>query len=144
MKLKFDENISIRLVQAIRVLERDNTIKIGSVLEDYGAGIQDPDWMFRFRDEGGDAMISGDHNILQKPVNLVAYTESGLISIWPHAGFQRLKLLGQAALIIRWWIAIKVKITASDPGSRWRIPAAGSWTPSEDAFEPIRDPRVDG
>ena len=91
MKIKFDENISVRLVQAIRRLENDTTIEISSVREDYGSGLEDPQWMFRFRDEGGLAMVSGDHNILQKPINLVAYTESGLVSIWPPPGWPRLK-----------------------------------------------------
>jgi hypothetical protein len=65
MKIKFDENISRRIVNAIRILETDKSIEIGSVLEDYGAGYSDPDWMFRFREEGGIAMVSGDHNIRQ-------------------------------------------------------------------------------
>jgi hypothetical protein len=57
VKIKFDENISVRLVQAIRCLEKDATIEISSVLEDYGNGLEDPEWMFRFRDEGGLALL---------------------------------------------------------------------------------------
>jgi hypothetical protein len=142
VKIKFDENISVRLVQAIRCLEKDATIEISSVLEDYGNGLEDPEWMFRFRDEGGLAMVSGDHNILQKPINLVAYTESGLISIWPPPGWPRLKRWGQAALLFRWWPIIKQKIVASSAGDRWRI--TWQWTPSIEAFSVIHDPRVDG
>ena len=52
MKIKFDENISTRLVDAIRRLEIDASIELGSVLEDYSQGTADPEWMFRFRDEG--------------------------------------------------------------------------------------------
>jgi len=81
VKIKFDENVSTRLVDAIAILETDTAIKLTSVHRNYGEGIADPDWMFRFRDEGGIAMVSGDHAILQKPVNLKAYTEAGLISI---------------------------------------------------------------
>jgi len=141
VKLKFDENISTRLVEAVRALESDPAIEIGSVLQEYGAGTSDPDWMFRFRDEGGVAMISGDHNILQMPVNLAAYTASGLISIWPPPGFPELKRFGQAAFIVRWWPVIKEKILASSPGDRWRLPM--QWTPVVDAIKPIRDPRID-
>jgi hypothetical protein len=91
VKIKFDENISTRLVDAIIALETDRSVEIGSVLRDYGGGTSDPDWMFRFREDGGTAMISGDHNILRKPVDLAAYTASGLISIWPAAGWPELK-----------------------------------------------------
>ena len=142
MKIKFDENISPRLVDAIRRLEIDASIELGSVLEDYGQGTADPQWMFRFRDEGGLAMVSGDHNILQKTVNLVASTESGLVSVWPPPGWPELKRWGQAALLLRWWPVIKQKIAASSLGDRWRIPM--QWTPGIEAFKPIRDPRVDG
>jgi hypothetical protein len=62
-------------------------------------------------------MISGDHNILQTPVNLAAYTASGLISIWPPAGYPQLKRFGQAAFLVRWWPVIKMKIAASKVGS---------------------------
>lgn len=141
MKIKFDENISPHLVGALRRLETDPSVEIGSVAEDYGNGASDPDWMFRFRDEGGLAMISGDHAILQKPVNLVAYTESGLVSVWPDAGWPKLKRWGQAALLVRWWPLIKAQIAASAPGDRWRIPM--QWTPNSGAFRAISDPRVD-
>ncbi len=87
-------------------------------------------------------MISGDHNILRNPVNLAAYTASGLISIWPPAGFPDLKRFGQAAFLVRWWPLIKAKITASPARSRWRIPL--SWTPGIEKFSELRDPRVGG
>ncbi len=142
MKIKFDENISTRIVEAIRALESDPTIEIGSVLQDYGAGKSDPDWMFQFRDEGGVAMISGDHNILKAPVNIAAYTASGLISIWPPAGFPELKRFGQAAFLVRWWPVIRFKIAGATAGSRWRIPLV--WTPGAEKFIEVRDPRIDG
>ena len=113
MKIKFDEECSTRLVNAISNLETDASIELTSVHRDYGEGIADPDWMFRFRDEGGRAMVSGDHAILQKPVNLKAYTEAGLISIWPSPGWPELKRWGQSALMIRWWPIIKKKIEES-------------------------------
>ena len=141
MRIKLDANISKRIAAALRSLERDQAIQLGSVAEDYEEGISDPDWMFRFREQGGIAMISGDHNILQDPVNLIAYTESGLISIWPPSGYPKLKLFGQAAFWIRWWPAIKLRLQQSEAGSRWRIPL--SWTASPDSFEPIQDPRID-
>src|SRR5271165_4684097 len=58
---------------------------------------------FRFRSDGGVAMVSGDHNILQKPVNLAAYTASGLVSVWPPTGWPELKRWGQAGFLLRWW-----------------------------------------
>lgn len=141
MRVKFDENISSRIVRALRALESDKAVEIGAVTEDYGQGRTDPDWMFRFRDDGGVAMVSGDHNILQTPVNLAAYTESGLISFWPPTEWPKLKRFGQAAFVIMWWPVIKLKVADSQPGDRWRIPM--SFTPRLDALLEIRDPRID-
>ncbi|MER8452767.1 hypothetical protein NKG60_22735 [Mesorhizobium sp. M1428] len=142
MKIKFDANVSPKIVRAVRALEADSSIEIGSVHEDYQAGIADPDWMFKFSKAGGDAMISGDHNILQKPENLIAYIESGLVSIWPSPGWPDLKRFGQAALVIRWWITTKQRILTSQKGDRWRLPM--NWTPGVEKFTPIKDPRFDG
>ncbi|MBM2715332.1 hypothetical protein JQK88_29820 [Mesorhizobium caraganae] len=142
MKIKFDANVSPKIVRALRALENDSSIELGSVHEDYQAGIADPDWMFKFAAEGGVAMISGDHNILQKPENLIAYIESGLISIWPSHGWPELKRFGKAALTIRWWITTKQRILTSQKGDGWRLPMG--WTPGVEKFTAIKDPRVDG
>lgn len=139
MKIKFDENISRHIVDAIRCLETDKSIRIESVVEDYGAGTSDPEWMFKFKDAGGTAMISGDHRILKDPVNLIPYTESGLISIWPDNGWPELKRFGQAALVARWWPCIKLRIEQSQPGQRWRLPM--QWTPEVTKLKELRDPR---
>ncbi|RVG20316.1 hypothetical protein [Sinorhizobium meliloti] len=140
MKIKFDENISRHIVDAIRCLETDKTVLVESVFEDYGAGTSDPDWMFKFREEGGVGMISGDHRILQDPVNLIPYTESGLVSIWPDTGWPVLKRFGQAALIARWWPCIKARIQESQAGQRWRLPML--WTPEVTKFKELKDPRL--
>lgn len=140
MKIRFDENISPRLVAAVRALEPDHLVEITHIRDQYQTGLPDPDWMFQFRDEGGTAMISGDHNILQTPVNLKAYTESGLISIWPPANWPQYKRFGQAALVIVWWPAIKARIERSVDGEQWRIPP--QWTPGVDLFKPLQNPRA--
>ena len=49
----------------------------------HGSGATDPDWIRAFAAEGGTAIVSGDHDILQHWPNLIAYTESGLISFFP-------------------------------------------------------------
>jgi hypothetical protein len=139
MKVIIDENISPRIIRAIRELNKDPLISVLSVREGYGAGTSDPDWMFRFKDEGGAAMISGDENILKKSINLAAYIESGLISIWPPSQWSNLKFWGQAALLVRWWPTICERLKTSENGDRYRIPL--NWAPSIENLKPMRDPR---
>lgn len=139
MKVIIDENISPKIIRALRELNKDPSISIESVREGYGSGILDPDWMFRFKEDGGAAMVSGDENILRKSVNLTAYIESGLISVWPPSKWSDLKFWGQAALLVRWWPAICNRIKSAESGDRYRIPL--SWTPSLENLKPMNDPR---
>jgi len=105
-------------------------------------GAQDPDWIRKFAAEGGTAIVSGDHNILQHWPNLIAYTESGLISFFPPKEYEKLKGFGRAAFLIRWWPAILDKIKVSKRGDRWRLPMTWGST-DHNAMKAIKDPRVD-
>jgi hypothetical protein len=140
MKIIIDENISPRIVRALREPNKEPDIQIDSVREGYGAGTPDPDWMFRYKADGGLAMISGDENILQKTVNRVAYAESGLISIWPPSRWSDLKFWGQAAFLVRWWPAICSRVKVANIGDRLRLPF--SWSPNSDSLTYMRDPRA--
>lgn len=102
----------------------------------------DPDWMKKFSEGGGTAIISGDHNILQHWPNLIAYTESGLISFFPPNEYEHFKGFARAAFLIRWWPAIVEKIKLSKAGDRWRLPMIWQNTDHQKMLS-IKDPRVD-
>jgi hypothetical protein len=109
----------------------------------HGAGTSDPDWIKNFASEGGTAIVSGDHNILQHWPNLIAYTESGLISFFPPRDYEHLKAFGRAAFFLRWWPAIVEKTKLSSRGDRWRLPM--NWTETDhNKMKVIKDPRIDG
>ena len=139
LKIKLDECISHRISVAVMSLTvRRSEYEISCVKQ----GAADPDWIRKFAEEGGTAIVSGDHNSLQHWPNLVAYTESGLISFFPPKEYEKLKGFGRAAFLIRWWPAIIDKIRVSRPGDRWRLPMVWGST-DHSAMRPIRDPRVD-
>jgi hypothetical protein len=99
----------------------------------------DPSWISKFATDGGDAILSGDSNILQHWPDLIAYMESGLVSFFPPSGFGRLNGYGQASLILRWWPCIVEKIKIAARGDAWRIPM--TWTPDVTTFKKLVDPR---
>ncbi|GEM_PF-3647870 len=109
----------------------------------HGSGTPDQDWIKKFADEGGTAIVSGDYAILQDHwPNLIAYTDLGLISFFPPKAFQKMRAFSRAAFIIVWWPAIIEKIKISKPGDRWRLPLA--WTQIDhNKMEAIKDPRID-
>jgi hypothetical protein len=143
LKIRFDESVSKRVASAVLAItaNRDG-YEVSWVRQLHGPATGDPSWIRAFAADGGTAIVSGDPNILQNWPDLIAYTESDLISFWPPKEYQRLKGYGKAALLVRWWPAIVEKIKLSGRGDRWRIPM--SWTPDVTKFQAIKDPRIDG
>jgi hypothetical protein len=139
LKIRLDECISNRVALAVIQLTANREgYEVSFVLR----GGPDPNWIKAFAEEGGTAIVSGDHNILQHWPNLIAYTESGLISFFPPKAYEHLKLYARAAFIIRWWPAIVEKIKISNRGDRWRLPM--QWTEIDHTkMQPLKDPRVD-
>lgn len=143
MKIRLDESVSQKVAQAIIAIAANREgYEVSWVRQVHGPKTKDPNWIRAFANEDGTAIVSGDPNILQNWPDLVAYTESGLISFFPPPAFAKLKGFGRASLIIRWWPAIVEKIKLSQRGDRWRIPM--TWTPDVTKFEALKDPRIDG
>lgn len=115
--------------------------EVSYVRQDNPARTADFNWIKAFASQGGNAIVSGDYDILQHWPNLVAYSESGLIAFFPPPAFGRLKGYGRAAFLIRWWPAIIEKIKEAGSGTAWRINM--TWTPSPNGFDEIRDPRIE-
>lgn len=141
LKVKLDENVANRIARAVmEIAERREGYEVSYVR--HGDGSIDPDWIKKFADEGGAAIVSGDYKILQHWPNLVAYTESGLISFFPPYEFKALDGFARAAFYIRWWPAIIAKIMVSNRGDRWRLPMIWATT-DHMRMTMIKDPRID-
>jgi hypothetical protein len=137
-----DECIANRVARAIVEIAANRPGYEVSYVQ-HGKGGIDPDWIRKFAAEDGTAIVSGDHDILQHWPNLIAYTESGLISFFPPKAYAYLKAFGRAAFILRWWPAIVEKTKVSNTGDRWRLPM--QWTEIDHTkMEALKDPRVDG
>lgn len=142
MKIRLDENLSYRVANAVMAFTANRAgFEVSWVRQDNPAATHDPAWLSKFAADDGDVVLSGDWNILKHWPDLIAYTESGLVSFFPPYAFKGLKGFGQAALILRWWPAIIEKAKQSKRGDRWRFPM--SWTPNIDSMEPLRDPRIE-
>jgi PIN like domain len=142
LKIRLDENIANRIARAVMEITQNRPGYEVSFVR-HGDGSTDPDWIQKFAAEDGTAIVSGDYNILQHWPNLIAYTESGLISFFPPPPFQHLGAYSRAAFILRWWPAIIEKTKVSERGDRWRLPMQWGEV-NHTKLEPIKDPRFDG
>jgi len=141
LKIRLDECIANRIARAIAEVTTNRPGYEISYVQ-HGQGGYDPDWIRKFAAEDGTAIVSGDHDIIQHWPNLIAYTESGLISFFPPKAYAHLKAYGRAAFILRWWPAIIEKIKLSNRGDRWRLPM--QWMEIDHTkMTALKDPRFD-
>lgn len=140
MKIRLDENVSHRVADALLAYLANRTGFEVSHCTYSNPGDSDPSWLRGFAADDGDVIISGDAQILQHWPDLVAYTESGLISFFPPTAFGKMKGYSRAAFILLWWPAMIEKAKISQRGDRWRLPM--SWTPDHTKIETIDDPRL--
>lgn len=77
-----------------------------------------------FGAEGGNAILTGDANILKRPHQLAAVHSTGLICVVLSKQWTQAKRHEQAANIIYWWPKVQSAIELSEAGDCWPIPFA--------------------
>lgn len=84
MKIRIDNTMSYRVCDAIKAaLPNRDGYEVTHYSKEHAPATSDPDWLKAFAADDGVAIVSGDARILQNWPDLVAYTESGLISFFP-------------------------------------------------------------
>lgn len=140
MKIRLDENLSYRVADALIAFMANRVGYEVSHNSKVAPGESDPAWLAKFAAEDGDMIIAGDARILQHWPDLVAYTESGLVSFFPPAAFGQMNGYARASFIIRWWPVMIEKFKGSERGDRWRLPL--QWTPDPNKIQSMVDPRL--
>jgi hypothetical protein len=140
LKIRLDENLSYRVAHAVLAIVANREGFEVTHNSEVAQGVKDPAWLTKFAAEDGDMIVSGDWRILQHWPDLVAFTESGLVSFFPPAVFGQMVGYARAAFILRWWPTMLEKYKSSERGDRWRLPA--SWTPDPTKIAKIEDPRL--
>lgn len=136
--IRFDENISYRIPDALRALRLPPDIVVESSSEAGEQGMADIDWITAFAARGGKCVVSGDERMRDRPPERAALESAGLVAIFPPEGrfWSALGIMGQAAFLIRWFPVIAELARTARPGSHFRLP--GAWTTiSTDAARPL-------
>lgn len=140
MRIMIDENISQRLARSLRDIAGVTEYQIVHVRERAPKGTLDPDWIRGFAADGGTAIVSADLNIRQKPIELLAIMDTGLISFFMPGQWQRCSRWFKAAHLCRWWPAIVQHIHDGVAGDSWEVPLGFS---GNGPMRPLRRPDVE-
>jgi hypothetical protein len=122
VKLRADEHVSPKIVRAIREVSLSSGWELSCVREFHPARTADETWVPQFAVEGGQAIITADANMLNRPHQLLAIHQSNirgivLPSIWADS-----KRHLQAASLIYFWPQIEAKLKDAQSGEFWRLP----------------------
>ena len=126
--IRFDENISRRIPDALRQLRLPADVEVESAFDANAVGQADVDWLAEFAERGGNCIVSGDERMRDRPAERAALQAAGIVAIFPPEGrfWTPLRLHGQAAFLIRWFPVIVELAQNSEPGEHFRLPT--SWT----------------
>ena len=122
MKIRFDECVSLGIVDAIKALRLNKTAEISHVRDFHAPKTADETWLPAFAAEGGKAFLSGDARILRRPHQIVAVRETGLVSIVMSERWSIEPLHVKAAQLILLWPQIETALADASPGDCWVVP----------------------
>ena len=122
MKIRADEHVSPKILQAVRLLCLRQGWEISHVRDEHSEKTADETWLSKFANDGGQAILTGDARILGRPHQLVAIRDTGLISVVLSKDWTKAKRHEQAANIIFWWPRLEQALENSGPGDCWPLP----------------------
>ncbi|MFO0284777.1 MAG: hypothetical protein ACK51C_00605, partial [Brevundimonas sp.] len=84
--IRFDENISRRIPDALRQLHLPDGVTVESAHDANAVGHSDIDWLADFARRGGTCIVSGDERMRDRPAERAALQASGVIAVFPPEG----------------------------------------------------------
>ena len=124
MKVRADENVSPKIIQALRLISLSAGWDLTGVREVHGTRTLDETWLPRFAAEGGKAIITADANILKRPHLIAAIRQSGVMGLVLPSAWNQAKRHVQASSLIFFWPDIEVAFSGGQAGDFWRLPTA--------------------
>ena len=125
MKFFFDNCVSTKFVEALRILAQIQGYDLIHLTERFSANTHDEDWIRALASEGQWVIISGDPRISKGQAQRRAWRESELTAFFFADGWASRGFWKQAESLIHWWPQIVLKAREAAPGSGFLIPWSG-------------------
>lgn len=129
MKIRADEHVSPKIVEAIRDIALSEDHAISSVIEVHDDGASDVHWITKFASEGGEAILTADKDFIRRDAQVNAIFNTGLRVILLPKKWGNSSGAMQAAFMLQWWKRIEVALEDMKPREcltpRWNISQTG-------------------
>lgn len=146
--IRFDENISPRVVAAIRAIGTPAGVDVEHPSELGQLGLADVDWLHDFKSRGGRCIVTGDPKMRANIAERVALQATGLIAVFPPrrgGWYASLRLQGQAAYMLRWFQTIAEIAATAAPGDHFLLPPTFDVDPAKvERLRPLSGPLLPG
>lgn len=146
-RIRFDENLSPRIVAAIREMGLPSGVEIGHPNEQGLNGAADVDWLRAFKAGGGRCIVTGDPKMRGRINERMALQASGLIAIFPPRKgkwYESLGRYGQAAYWFRWLPEIMRLASEAEEGEHFQLPPTFDLDPGKvQRLRPLRGPDLE-
>lgn len=138
IRIRFDECVSWRTVDALRQLKLPDDIALECPHDYQGEGELDVPWIEAFAARDGRLVVSADANMRYVALERAALEASGLIAVFPSSKtwFDELRKYGQTAYLVRWFPVIERLAREADRGAHFRLPP--SFTGDFDSITQLR------
>lgn len=122
MKIRADEHVTFRLVQAIKSLNLRQRLDLSHVRDDNPARTADETWLPAFAADNGKAILTGDANMLKRPHQILAVQDSGFVCFMLSYQWTIARLHQQTANILWQWPKIEQALDGASPGDCYPVP----------------------
>ncbi|MHB1045800.1 MAG: PIN-like domain-containing protein [Thermoanaerobaculia bacterium] len=126
MKFFFDNDISFRIAGAIACLSEVEGDTVVHIKDKYGADAKDPAWLPALAEEGGWIIVTADTQFRRKAGEREVFRRARLTTFILAPGWLKKNLWDQAALLVRWWPAVRDQAQLAVPGAAYEIPQGRS------------------
>ena len=135
MRFFFDNCVSLRFVEALRILAQIQEYELVHLAERFAPDTSDEEWIRGLADDGDWVIISGDPRISRGQAQRRAWQESDLTAFFFADGWASKGFWKQAESLVHWWPQIVLKAREAPPGTGFLMPWNGKdfkqiYTPS--------------
>jgi hypothetical protein len=136
LKICADENVAPKLTDLIREQLLSSPHALYKVDEFEAEGVDDPIWVRKFADAGGEAIVGGDAAMTKRAAEVVAIAETGLRLIVLDQRWPRAPKNVQISYLFYWWPEIERVLAGAARGKCFKVP--WGWPENTDgAIKPI-------